>query len=392
MKIAVTLGTTAGLVVAPVITQLPAEAQSSPAIISSISPASIAAGGRITIFGAGFTSFNTVTFTGSLASASTGTAAALDSSIIAFVPLTLPTDTYQVTFTTTRSQTSNALPLAVTGTPLPSPSPTPSPTPTPGPTLTYTALGDSLAIGAIAFRGYVPRYRDHIEEDNSIAVDLDNLGRLGQTSAGLAAAVQFDPLFREAVGQADFITWNIGGNDLRSARTSYKQRTCGGELNQQCLRQTVDQFKANWTIVVREIFLLRKNNTVVIRSMDIYYPFVNEDRATDTVKGDGGTNDFDELKPYIDEVNTHIATTLRRGNIPLAKVSTVFNGPNGEIDPEDLGFISFDGFHPNDVGHRVIANLLRQLGFPIPSPTPIVLTIPTAIPTAAPSPAATTPL
>ena len=32
-------------------------------------------------------------------------------------------------------------------------------------------------------------------------------------------------------------------------------------------------------------------------------------------------------------------------------------------DPSDKGYITFDGLHPNDNGHKVIADLFRDLDY-----------------------------
>ncbi|WP_288048938.1 isochorismatase family protein [Nocardia sp.] len=42
---------------------------------------------------------------------------------------------------------------------------------------------------------------------------------------------------------------------------------------------------------------------------------------------------------------------------------TAFNGPNHDQDPGDKGYIFLDGLHPNDTGHRVIAEHFRSLGY-----------------------------
>src|SRR3712207_5265911 len=86
----------------------------------------------------------------------------------------------------------------------------------------YVALGDSLATGFGAFRGYVPRYEAHVETDTGATVTLTNLGRNGWTSSQLLYALRNDPTFRRAIRGAEVLTWDIGGNDLRAARRSYK--------------------------------------------------------------------------------------------------------------------------------------------------------------------------
>ena len=44
-------------------------------------------------------------------------------------------------------------------------------------------------------------------------------------------------------------------------------------------------------------------------------------------------------------------------------VYLAFNGPNGDQDPVGKGYISIDAFHPNDAGHKVIADAFRKLGY-----------------------------
>jgi lysophospholipase L1-like esterase len=240
-------------------------------------------------------------------------------------------------------------------------------------TWTDTALGDSLAVGAIAFRGYVPRYRDYIRTDTGVAVSLSNLGQNGWWSSDLRSALT-DPSnpnysnFRQQIAKSQVVTWDIGGNDLRSQRSRYKKglnttSPCGGADNQDCFRLGVQAFKENWDAIIAAIVSLRSTDTTIIRTMDIYNPYVNQDKASDSWPDDGGLNDFQVLKPYLDDVNNYIATSAALNNIPYAKVYLKFNGINGDIDPRTFGYISFDGLHPNDGGHKAIADSLRVLGY-----------------------------
>ncbi|MBO0859537.1 MAG: SGNH/GDSL hydrolase family protein, partial [Chloracidobacterium sp.] len=182
------------------------------------------------------------------------------------------------------------------------------------------------------------------------------------TSSDLLGAIRGNPLFRVSVAASPIVTINIGGNDLLDVRNSYKGRTCGGTDNQDCLRAGVATLKANFNAILAEVRSLRGSRNTIIRTMDIYNPYVNEDRAQDSWPNDQG-NDFQVLKPYIEMVNNQIASTATARNIPYAKVYLAFNGPNGDIDPGDRGLIAFDGLHPNESGHLMIAELLRGLGY-----------------------------
>jgi lysophospholipase L1-like esterase len=227
----------------------------------------------------------------------------------------------------------------------------------------YVALGDSLATGFGAFKGYVPRYEAYIETDTGVAVTRTNLGQNKWTSSQLLSALRTDPTFRRATREAEIVTWNIGGNDLRAARNSYKNGTCGGADNQDCLRAGVEKLKTNWDAITAEVLELRSTNSIV-RTMDIYNPYVRTDKISDTWRqNDDGMNDFDVFKSYVDEVNDHIAATSYTEGVPYAEVYLAFNGPTGEEDPKSKGYLSFDGVHPNDTGHRIIAGELRKLGY-----------------------------
>lgn len=233
------------------------------------------------------------------------------------------------------------------------------------PSWDYVAHGDSLATGFGAFKGYVPRYRDHVVADTRATVTLTNRGQNGWTSSQLLNALRSDQNFRLDTSKAEVVTLDIGGNDLRSARTSYKNRTCGGADNQDCLRNAVRDFGSNWDNIIAEVSGLRPpGNTAIIRTMDIYNPYVKTDKASDTWPNDGG-NDFQIFKQHLDAVNNHIATTTTRTGIPApyAKVYLAFNGPNGDQDPGAKRYLSFDRLHPNDTGHRVMAAELRKLGY-----------------------------
>jgi lysophospholipase L1-like esterase len=227
----------------------------------------------------------------------------------------------------------------------------------------YVALGDSLATGFGAFKGYVPLYEAHVETDTGVAVTRTNLGQNGWTSSQLLSALRNDPTFRRATREAEIVTWNIGGNDLRAARNSYKKGTCGGADNQDCLRAGVAKLKTNWDAITAEVLELRATSNTIVRTMDIYNPYVRTDTISDTWQNDGGMNDFEVFKIYVDEVNYHIATTSYTTGVPYAQVYLAFNGPTGDEDPKSKGYLSFDGVHPNNTGHRIIADELRKLGY-----------------------------
>jgi lysophospholipase L1-like esterase len=230
----------------------------------------------------------------------------------------------------------------------------------------YVALGDSLATGFGAFKGYVPRYEAYIDTDTGVAVTRTNLGQNNWTSSQLLSALRHDPTFRRAIREAQIVTWNIGGNDLRAARNSYKRGTCGGDDNQDCLRASVAKLETNWDAITAEVLELRSTRNTIVRTMDIYNPYVRTDTISDTWQDDNGLNDFEVFSSYLDEVNYYIATTSYTEGVPCAQVYLAFNGTAGDEDPRSKGYLSFDRVHPNNIGYRIIADELRKLGY-VPS-------------------------
>ena len=206
--------------------------------------------------------------------------------------------------------------------------------------LSYVALGDSLAVGLGAYRGYVDRYADYIEADTGVQVEVVNMGQSGETSSQLLYALRNRSSLRQALSAADVITFNIGINDLGHAGEAYENGTCGGFDDQDCLRAAAETFEENWDAIIAELLSLCATGDTVIRTVGLgYTPHVDVAELSGI------------FEPYVDEVNRHIATTATNNGIPYAEV---------HLDKEG---ISRDGVHPNDEGYQIIAERLRELRY-----------------------------
>lgn len=199
----------------------------------------------------------------------------------------------------------------------------------------YVALGDSLAAGVGAERGYVDRYAAHLRNETGARVRVSNLGVSGQTSSELLDALREDESMRRAIVGAEVVTFNIGLNDLGQAGAAYEEGTCGGEDGEECLREALKALKDNWDAIVIEILSLRSAGNTIIRTPGLGYT----PRAED------------DLQHYVSEVNRHIASATHSKAVPYVEI------PAGEVG------MSPDGIHPNDAGYATIADRLRGLGF-----------------------------
>jgi lysophospholipase L1-like esterase len=199
----------------------------------------------------------------------------------------------------------------------------------------YVALGDSLAAGLGAREGYVALYAAHIESDTGARVEVLNLGVSGQTSSELLHALRNDESMRRALAAAEVVTFNIGINDLGHAGEAYERGACGGDDGQGCLRAAVAELEENRDAIVAEILGLRSTRNTVIRTAGLGY--------TPRVAA--------IFEPYVARVDRHIAAASAEYHIPYAQPHL----HDRHMSP--------DGVHPNDDGHEVIADGLRELGY-----------------------------
>ena len=229
--------------------------------------------------------------------------------------------------------------------------------------LSYVALGDSLATGYGSDRGYVDRYADVLRADTGATVEVRNLGVNGLTSGQLRAGIEEDLRVKDAVRQADVVTINIGANDLLRARSEYQNGNCGGADNQDCLREAVAGFRANWDAILDGVLVgVRSPEATIIRAVDFYNPSVAVDAATVSWPA-AGVNDFLVFRGCLEQVNAHIAESSDARGVPHAEAYAAFNGPDGDQDPSGKGYMSKDGIHPSDEGHAAIARELAELRY-----------------------------
>lgn len=221
-----------------------------------------------------------------------------------------------------------------------------------GETVSYVALGDSLATGAGATTSYVAEYAAGLEARTGADLEITNLAVNGWTSTDLLTALAEDEAMRAAVAGADLLTVDIGANDLLGAIPFYATDTCGGDDNLQCLRDATALVESQWAAILDEIIALRDGDAAGIATIDLYQPFVGNPRVAD---------DLEVLRPVMDDLNAVITEVAEERGIPVATVHDAFHGPDGTGDPNATFLLSVDGLHPSNAGHAAIAEELLAL-------------------------------
>jgi hypothetical protein len=268
-------------------------------------------------------------------------------------PTALPTPT-PVPPTATPTQT----PVPPTATPLPPPTATAIPEPLTAATVIaaggdmswdYVALGDSMTFGL------VDKYADHIEADLGVEVTVHFWCRGSQGSDLLLRALRSDEELRSDIRQAEVVTFMVSTQHLRSPIHAYGAGTCGGPDNQDCLQEALALYKADTDAIMAEILSLRSTSDTIIRAMTYHNWLINDWKELGY---------FDDLNPYWVACNEYLVHAASEHHIPVARVDLAFNGPNGDEDPSDKGYLGPDKQHPNqEQGFALMAELFRELGY-----------------------------
>ncbi|MGI9610061.1 MAG: hypothetical protein ACR2NL_07180, partial [Acidimicrobiia bacterium] len=167
-----------------------------------------------------------------------------------------------------------------------------------------------------------------------------------------------DEALRADLAEADVVTTDIPINVwVESLQTvggwqGLDPADCGGDDGQQCLREALDQYKADTDAIIDEIVAICNPEEVLIRIHDLY--LINPRHDLDTMKITG---------PYWKAGMDYVEESAGRYGIPVAQVYAAFMGPHGTDDPYLKGLYDEDHLHPNAAGAAVIAELLHEFGY-----------------------------
>lgn len=215
----------------------------------------------------------------------------------------------------------------------------------------YVTLGDSLqARSTIA-----EEYEIYLEKDQKVEVVLNQLAESGTPPSYLLTKLQSNPEIREAVSNAEVITFNFSPGWADFPESKYLKGECGEVDNQDCLREALVKAKVEWTAIADEITALKKGEPVLIRMFSTgTWPY-------DGFYGDKITAEqkVEMLKYYI-EVRDYIEQDANARGIQFVRI---FADPyfDDEFPPSD--YFQSDGFHLSEKGSKIVAEMLSDLGY-----------------------------
>lgn len=223
----------------------------------------------------------------------------------------------------------------------------------------YIVLGDSLT------QFYPSKFKALIEEnfDGEVTINMKNRCVGGQSSSELLEYLQTDEKLREEIRDAELITFFIPFGGCEEAMAGYTEEAdCGGEDNQDCLRECLAIYKDDTNAIFEELVSLRSPSDALLRAHDVhqFYTKLLQEK-----------NKFDVINGYWREANAHVVAVAEKYDIPCAHVYDAFMGEDGRQPPEDNGLVWSDMIHTSQEGAQLLADLLHQLGYELASPEEI---------------------
>ena len=221
-------------------------------------------------------------------------------------------------------------------------------------------MGDSGAFTPPSPDGLIFRYADILSEHFGVEVDLRNRAVGSIHSSELLSRLRTTERLRAALAEADVVTTNIpiavwiepmmtaGGWQGRDPAE------CGGDDHQQCLRDALDEYKADTDAIIDEIVAICDPDEVLIRLYDVY--MINTRHKLET-------NTLEIINPYWKAGQDYVETSAARYGIPVVQVYDAFMGPEGTDDPYVKGLLDEDQLHPNAAGAALMAEMLDDLGY-----------------------------
>jgi len=256
-----------------------------------------------------------------------------------------------------------------------------------GGSMTYIALGDSIAFGETDFthnpsygdRGYVSKFADHLAQSNGgVRPNVVNLGVNGETTTTFfgggqplapqninypSASTSQNTLListiasEQAAGNTiGAVTVSLGVNDLFAVIGGPNFFSMSPAQQQQAILGSMSTIQNNYTAMLTELKSLAPTAAVTIVGFYNPYPAVPGNPATPLAG------------PAIQLLNAVIAGQAAAFGAKYVDTYTAFQGKEGSLT-HITDAPSGTNIHPNDAGYDAIAQAIN----PVPEPSTLAL-------------------
>ncbi|GGE37483.1 spore germination lipase LipC [Pullulanibacillus camelliae] len=203
----------------------------------------------------------------------------------------------------------------------------------------YAALGDSLTVGIgsdLFFPGFIGYYQHALQHHLKQPVAIQSIARVGATAMEILEATTFVAICK-SLQHAQVITVTAGANDLIDAG---KRFLIDHDLKR--LQNALEASVYHVGEIIRKIHKLHEQRPApyILRVFNIYNPFP----------------ELPEANMWIERFNHELLSYASHPNTKIADIDTAFAGKQKDLlVPGDV--------HPNVHGYKVMADVLKQLGY-----------------------------
>lgn len=230
---------------------------------------------------------------------------------------------------------------------------TAAPTAAPPSSVSLVSLGDSIPAGSncAACTPFGDLLGAELTADDGSDISVTDLGVDGWTSEDLLEALGPGGDQAGATSTADVVTVTIGANDFYPALGAYLDGTCGGGDDLACFSDVLPELRSTLTSVLDRIYDLDPGRPTVLVT-GYWNVFTDGDVARQLY----GPQFVDDSAVLTRRANDVIADVAQDRGAIYVDLFSAFKGPRGDQDPTAL--LGDDGDHPNQDGHRHIADAL----------------------------------
>lgn len=212
----------------------------------------------------------------------------------------------------------------------------------------YVVMGDSTSWG------YPEKIAKKIEKNYGVSVEIKVYTVGGQNTNNMISQLQSNNDLREDIRNADLVTFlvptNIFSVPVRTYISDSPER-CGGEDNQDCIRNALNTYNSHAEVIIKEIDALVDRKDTIVIAHDVW-------QFNTTLLKE--SSDFKVVNGYFQAFNAHVHEVCDQYGIPVADGYDAFMGEDHSRNPEKEGLI-YDGFHTNDKGQDIIVDLIMEI-------------------------------
>ncbi len=199
------------------------------------------------------------------------------------------------------------------------------------------AFGDSITYGswdpensgwANLLRKY---FDDKVEKEQDFYGLVYNLGIPGETTEGLVKRFKSETEVRFRKGEEDIFLFAFGANDSALI------------MSKGAFKVSVEDYVRNLDTVLGDA-----------KSYSTKIALLNTTPVVEKVTAHVENKDKSRLNEYVGRYNAPLQTLAEKHNVPLLDVYSAFMQHDLE------GLFCEDGLHPNEVGHEIIFEIVKQ--------------------------------